>query len=48
MISDNSTAIVYIKKQGGTQSTTCNQLTKDIWTICIDKRTHVSAAHIPS
>ena len=25
----------------------CNQRTKDIWIICMDKRTHVSAAHIP-
>ena len=44
IISDNSTTIVYIYKQGGT---TCNKLTKDIWIICMDKGTHVSAAHIP-
>ena len=46
-MSDNSTAIAYINKQGGTKSTTCNQLTKDFWIICMDKGTHVSAAHIP-
>ena len=44
-MSDNSTA--YINKERGTQSTTCNQLTKDIWVLCIDKGTRVSAAHIP-
>ena len=47
IMSHNSTVIAYINKQGGTQSTTCNQLTKDIWIICMDKGTHVSAAHIP-
>ena len=47
IMSDNSTAIAYIDKQGVTQSTTCNQLTKDIWIICMDKGTHVSATHIP-
>ena len=47
IMSDNSIAITYINKQGGTKSTTCNQLTKDIWIICMDKGTHVSAAHIP-
>ena len=47
IMSDNSTAIAYINKQGATQFNTCNQLTKDIWIICMDKETHVSAAHIP-
>ena len=46
-MSDNSTVIAYINKQGGTQYTACKQLTKDIWIICMDKGTHVSAAHIP-
>ena len=43
---DNSTAIAYINKQGGTKSTSCNQLIKDTWTICMEKN-HVSAAHVP-
>ena len=47
VMSDNSTAIAYINKQGGTPSTTYNQLAKDIWIVCINKGTHVSAAHIP-
>ena len=47
IMSDNSTAVAYINKQRGTQSTTCNQLNNDIWIICMDKGTHVSAAHIP-
>ena len=46
-MSDNSTVIANTNKQGGTQYTTCKQLTKDIWIICMDKGTHVSAAHIP-
>ena len=47
IMSDNSTTIAYINKQEGTKSTTCNQLTKDIWIICMDKGTHASVAHIP-
>ena len=34
---DNSTAIAYINKQGGTKSTSCNQLIKDTWIICMEK-----------
>ena len=45
-MSDNSKAISYINKHGGTQSTTCNQRTKDIWIICMDKEIHVSVAYI--
>ena len=44
---DNSTTIAYINKEGGTQSTRCNQLNKDIWIICMNKGTHVSAAYKP-
>ena len=47
IMSDNSTAIPYINKQGGRKSTTCNQLTKDIWIIFMDKGANLSAAHIP-
>ena len=46
IIYDNSAAIAYVNKQGGIQSTTCSQVTKNIWMICIDKGTHVSRAHI--
>ena len=42
IMSDNSTAFAYIDKQGVTQYTTSNQRTKDIWTICMGKGTHVS------
>ena len=47
IMSDNSTTIAYINKQEGAKSTTCNQLIKDIWIICMDKGTHASVAHIP-
>ena len=46
-MSDNSAAIAYINKQGGTNSTTCNQLTKDNWITWMDKGTDVSASNIP-
>ena len=44
---DNSTKVANINKQGGTQSTTCNQLAEDIWIICMENGLHVSAAHVP-
>ena len=44
-MSDDSTAITYVNKQGRTQSTTCNQFTKDIWITCMEKGTTASAAH---
>ena len=47
IMSGNSAAVTYINKQGGTQSTTCNQLSKDGRIICMDKGTHVSTAQIP-
>ena len=47
IMSDNSTAFAHINKQGSTQSTTWNQLTKFIWIVRMEKGTHISAAHIP-
>ena len=46
-MSDNSAAIAYINKQGGTNSTTCSQLTKDKWITWMDKETDVSASNVP-
>ena len=47
VMTDNTTAIAYINKQGGIRSMYCNDLAVDIWNICIDKGCHISAAHIP-
>ena len=46
-MSGSSTANTYKNKQGGTQSAMCNQLTKYIWLICMEKGIHAFAALIP-
>ena len=45
--SDNTTAISYINKKGGTHNMTLNDMAVDIWEYCIDMGMHISAAHIP-
>ena len=45
-MSDNTTAISYIKK-GGLKSHQCNKIAKEIWIWCTSRDLHVSAAHIP-
>lgn len=44
---DNTTAVSYINKMGGTQSRLCNRLTKDLILWCINRKIWVSATHIP-
>ena len=39
IMTDNSTSVSYINKQGGTHSPMCNKLTIEVWEICIQ---HVS------
>ena len=45
--SDNTTAISYLNKKGGTHSMILNDMAVDIWEFCIDNGVHISAAHIP-
>ena len=47
IMTDNSTSVSYINKQGGTHSPTCNKLTIEVWEICIQHLSHLSGAHIP-
>ena len=44
---DNSTAVTYINKMGGTHSLQCNAITRKIWSICIEYSIMLSASHIP-
>ena len=46
-MTDNSTAISYINRQGGVRSMLCNNVTTEIWEFCIKRGVYVSAAHIP-
>jgi hypothetical protein len=45
--SDNTTAISYINKKGGSHNMVLNDMAVDIWDYCIQKGIHISAAHIP-
>ena len=47
IMSDNTTAISYINKLGGSKSISCNNIAIDIWNFCIREGCHISAAHIP-
>ena len=47
IMSDNSTAISYINRQGGTHSLICNDIAVEIWGFCRELGVHISAAHIP-
>ena len=47
IMTDNTTAICYINKMGGTRAPECNKVTYEIWQWCINKGIWLSAAHIP-
>ena len=47
IMSDNTTAIAYVNKLGGTHCMTMNELAVEIWEFCRVKGVHLSAAHIP-
>ncbi|CAB4023700.1 Hypothetical predicted protein, partial [Paramuricea clavata] len=43
---DNTTAVAYLNKMGGTQSRPLNQLAVEIWQWCIERNIWISATHI--
>ena len=47
IMSDNTTAIAYINKGGGTKSGECNEVTLDIWEWCATKNIWPLACHVP-
>ena len=47
VMSDNTSAIAYINKKGGTHSMIMNDLAVSIWEYCMRKDIYISAAHIP-
>lgn len=44
---DNTIAVAYINHMGGIQSPECNDIARNIWLWCIDRKLYVSAAHLP-
>jgi hypothetical protein len=47
IMSDNTTAIAAIYKQGSTKAFQCNLVARRIWLWCLDRNIWLSAAHIP-
>ena len=47
IMSDNTSAISYINKQGGSHNMVLNDIAVEIWQLCIEYGTYISAAHIP-
>ena len=43
---DNTTALTYINKYGGTVSPELNQLTKEIWSWCLERNITLKASHL--
>jgi len=44
--SDNSTAVAYINNMGGVKSSSCNNVSGDIWEFCIENDIWLTCAHI--
>ena len=47
ILSDNSSSVAHINNMGGIKSMQMNELTKSIWSFCIDRNIWISSAHIP-
>lgn len=45
--SDNSTTVNYINAMGGTHSSECNTVAREIWLWCMSKGIWLTSAHIP-
>lgn len=47
ILSDSSTAVCYVNNMGGVRSPACNDVSRKIWLLCMEKNAWVSCAHIP-
>lgn len=47
VLTDNSCAVSYIEKMGGSHSADCNDVAKRIWIWCKDRNIWLTVAHIP-
>ena len=46
VMTDNSTTISYVNRQGRVRSMLCNNVTREIWEFYIKRGVYISAAHI--
>ena len=47
VLSDNQTAVTYIRAMGGTHSITCNQITREIILWCKERQIWLTSSHLP-
>ena len=47
VFTDNTTALAYVRNQGGVRSLQCNEVAQDIWEWCETRDIWLSVAHIP-
>ena len=47
LMMDNTTALTYINKYGGTVSPELNRLTKELWLWCLERNITIQASHLP-
>ena len=47
VLTDNTTAVAYIRNMGGTRSIECNEMAREIWLWCKEKQIWLSVLHIP-
>src|SRR6185295_13818242 len=44
---DNTTCVAYINHQGGTVSPELSKIAEDLWELCLRRKLHLKAEHIP-
>lgn len=47
VLTDNTTAVAYIRNMGGSHSLPCNQMAREIWEWCIPRGVWITVSHIP-
>lgn len=47
VMTDNTTAVVYVRNMGGSPSLPCNDIARQIWEWCILRNIWLSISHIP-
>ena len=47
ILSDNTTTVAYLNHGGGTKSTICNKISKEVWSCCEKQNVWLLSTHIP-
>ena len=46
-MTDNTTAVAYVRNMGGSHSLSCNDITRQIWEWCVPRNIWLSISYIP-